>query len=538
MIDIEAVQDWLERLPGGSLAEQYADGWAAFATLDRPVVTLFGSYDTGKSSLLRRVLVDSGSQVPDWLTISARHETFEVNEVVTAGYTIRDTPGFVVGASDARGQNNSQRAMAAVGLTDIGIAVLTPQLATAERDLLQTVVAEGWPQGSLWFVISRFDEAGVDPEYDLDEYRELSARKVKELREVFELSTEVPVFVVAQDPFQTAGPGTDIDRGEWDAYRDWDGMRDLNASLDSISLTPATALRDAAGSRYWGGVLADVLDELRGQLVEYRSSAEVAATGVARRDGWEDELDALDRAARANLDGLLIEVARQSDPGLDTGYLQGEIPRQVEQWFTKYEGRLERLKQSIGKAVSRERARPSWEGFASLIASVGTEPDAIVNEPREQIAPHVEQIGKMLIGVLKAADGQRSQQAKALTAKAASGAKAAGGLNRHIGIAEAALPLAVHIAQWVDDSSADRVTQGSGQPAPTRDLRQLVDSCTAHVAAIWQPFVDDVREVIDSETADQVALHDSLRRLVEQLQDSIEEGESLNPLGSVSVREG
>ncbi|NKS36502.1 hypothetical protein GS488_12635 [Rhodococcus hoagii] len=537
MTDIDAVQNWLKRLPGGSLAEQYADGWAPFATSDRPVVTLFGSYDTGKSSLLRRVLVDSGTQVPDWLTISARHETFEVNEVETAGYTIRDTPGFVVGAADVRGQNNSQRAMAAMALTDIGIAVLTPQLATAERDLLQKVTAEGWPQGSLWFVISRFDEAGVDPEYDLDEYHELSARKVKELRDVFELSTDVPVFVVAQDPFQTAGPSTDIDRAEWDAYRGWDGMRDLTASLDAISLAPVTALRDAAGRRYWGGVLTDVLDELRGQLIEYRSSAEVAATGVARRDGWEDELDALDRAARANLDGLLLEAARQSDAGLDTGYLQGAIPRQVEQWFTKYEGRLERLKQSIGKAVSRERARPSWDAFASLIASVDAESDVSVSEPREQIAPHVEQIGKMLIGVLKAADGQSSQQAKALAAKAASGAKAAGGLTRHIGIAEAALPLAVHIAQWVDDSSADRVMQGSGQPTPTRDPRQLVDSCTAHVAAIWQPFVDDVRDVIDSETADQVALHDSLRRLVEQLQESIAEGESLMVVGAVPVKE-
>ncbi|MFZ2527367.1 MAG: GTPase domain-containing protein [Rhodococcus sp. (in: high G+C Gram-positive bacteria)] len=519
------------------MAKQYADRWAAFATPDHPVVTLFGSYDTGKSSLLRRVLVDSGSQVPDWLTISARHETFEVNEVETAGYTIRDTPGFVVGAADARGQNNSQRAMAAVGLTDIGIAVLTPQLATAERDLLQKVVAEGWPPGSLWFVISRFDEAGVDPEYDLDEYRELSARKVKELREVFDLSAEVPVFVVAQDPFQTAGPATDIDRGEWDAYRDWDGMRDLTASLDAISLAQVTALREAAGRRHWGGVLADVLDELRGQLVEYRSSAEVAATGVARRDGWKDELDALDRAARASLDGLLMEVVRQADSGLDTGYLQGAIPRQAEQWFTKYEGRLERLKQSIGKAANRERARPSWESFASLIVSVGAESDASVSEPREQIAPHVEQIGQMLIGVLKAADGQRSQQAKALTAKAASGAKAAGGLNRHIGIAEAALPLAVHIAKWVDDSSADRATQGSGRSAQTRGPRQLVDTCTAHVTAIWQPFVDDVRDVIDGETADQVALYGGLCRLVEQLQDSIAEGESLNPIGTVPVRE-
>lgn len=123
MVDIDAVRDWLGRLPGGSPG-RHADDWDAFQKRDRPVVTLFGSYDTGKSSLLRRLLVDSGRDVPDWLTISARHETFEVNDVEFGTCIVRDTPGFDVGASGVREQNSS-RAMAAVGLTDVGIAVLT-----------------------------------------------------------------------------------------------------------------------------------------------------------------------------------------------------------------------------------------------------------------------------------------------------------------------------------------------------------------------------------------------------------------------------
>ncbi len=537
MVDVGAVRDWLERLPGGSLAEQYAKDWTTFASSIHPVVTLFGSYDTGKSSLLRRLLVDSGRAVPGWLTISARHETFEVNEVETDGYTIRDTPGFVVGASDVRGQNNSQRATSAVGLTDIGIAVLTPQLATAERDVLQRIVAEGWLPGSLWFVISRFDEAGVNPEYDLDEYRELSARKVRELRDVFELGDDMPVFVVAQDPFQTAGPGADIDSGEWDAYRDWDGMRDLTESVDAISSANVAELRGAAGSRYWGAALDPVLNELRGRLAECRSSAEIAATGTARRDIWEAELDALDRAARASLAGLVEEVVRQSELSSYTRDVQGETQRQLQQWFTKHEARLQRLTQSITKAGGRERARPSWAGFASLVASVDAEPEPTVNEPGELFAPHVEQIGKMLIGVLKAADGQSSGSAKVLRAKAADSAKAVGGLTRHIGVAEAALPLAVHIAKWVDDRSANHATQGNGMPLARVDLQQFVDDCTARANAIWRPFVDDVREVIDMETANQVALHDSLSQLVGLIQESIREGESLTLKGAVSERE-
>lgn len=144
VVDIDAVRDWLGRLPGGSLVGQYVDDWDAFEKLHRPVVTLFGSYDTGKSSLLRRLLVDSGGDVPGWLTISARHETFEVNDTEVGGCIIRDIPGFAVGASDIRAQNNSRRAMAAVGLTDVGIMVLTPQLATAERDVLRKLFTQGW----------------------------------------------------------------------------------------------------------------------------------------------------------------------------------------------------------------------------------------------------------------------------------------------------------------------------------------------------------------------------------------------------------
>ena len=113
-VDIDAVRDWLSRLPGGgSPGGEHAADWDAFARVDRPVVTLFGSYDTGKSSLLRRLIADGGGTAPAWLTISARHETFEVNDVEVGGCVVRDTPGFAVGASDVRAQNNSRRAMAA-----------------------------------------------------------------------------------------------------------------------------------------------------------------------------------------------------------------------------------------------------------------------------------------------------------------------------------------------------------------------------------------------------------------------------------------
>lgn len=523
MVDIDAVRDWLGRLPGGSLAGQYIDDWDVFENLDRPVVTLFGSYDTGKSSLLRRLLVDSDTEIPDWLTISARHETFEVNEVEFGKYSIRDTPGFAVGASDARAQNNSRRAMAAVGLTDIGIAVLTPQLATAEREVLQNLITQGWPTRAMWFVISRFDEAGVNPEYDLAEYQELGNRKVNELREQLELDDEVPIFVVSQDPFQSAGPDTELSREVWNEFRDWDGIGELAYALEQLSPSALPAWRDAAGQRYWAGVLDETVSELRRQFEDYAARAEVAASGVARRDAWDSELDTLDRAAQASLNGLVEEALRRSwELNSPTGDLHEEIQRNVGEWFAQNNARLQRLQQSIRKTKQRERDRPSWDGFAALVDALESGADAHSPAESAGAAEHVDKVGHMLIGLLKAAskDSKSNSGGKSV---ARSGAGSAG---KHIGIAEAALPLAVYLAKVVDEQVVDRARLAQDKVAAEK-RQQVVTECTRHVRDVWQPYVDEVRATIVTETSDQVELDANLHTIVAQLQAAVAEGEDL-----------
>ena len=155
-----------------------AAAWAQHAASALPVLTLFGAYDSAKSALLRRLLVDSGATCPEWLTISARHETFGVGVVEFAGMLVRDTPGLSPKADDPRGEHNNRVALAAAGLTDALLVVLPPQLATGELDALRQVVDQCWVPGSLRFAISRFDEAGVDPTGDREQYEDLAARKV------------------------------------------------------------------------------------------------------------------------------------------------------------------------------------------------------------------------------------------------------------------------------------------------------------------------------------------------------------------------
>src|SRR5437867_870606 len=111
---------WLtaSTLPGGVGADMRAR-WDAHAKREGVVVTLFGPYDSGKSSLLKRLLVDDGRTMPDWLTVSGRRETFELQEVVLLGIVIRDTPGIAGG-----NEQHEVVAREALLLTDVIALVL------------------------------------------------------------------------------------------------------------------------------------------------------------------------------------------------------------------------------------------------------------------------------------------------------------------------------------------------------------------------------------------------------------------------------
>ena len=272
--------------------------WQGFAAIDAPVVTVYGSYDTGKSSLLRRVLIELGQAVPSWLTISARHETFEVNEIRAAGCVLRDTPGFVVEGADARAQVNTELASEAIVLTDVAIVMVTPQLVTAEYPVLRQLIQQDWVPGSLWFVISRFDEAGVDPDDDPDGYRRLAERKTLELRTALDLDDAVPVHVVCADFAQMAGAEHNPDPEVWDDSRDWDRIAGLVKAITDLCTSGASGLRQAAEQRFWRNAVKQALVRLPEELEKHLDNAVVSDEGGQRRASWLAQLDTLTRAAK------------------------------------------------------------------------------------------------------------------------------------------------------------------------------------------------------------------------------------------------
>ncbi len=541
------VQLWLMSLPASPASSEAVQAWDEFAQNTRPVVTFFGSYDTGKSSLLRRLVVDGGETVPDWLTISARHETFENNAIEVGECLLRDTPGFAVGAVDGRGESNSARALEAVGLTDIAIAVLTPQLVTSDRDLFQSLLDQNWPPGSLWFVISRFDESGGDPEYDRPGYEQLGEQKIAELRELFSLDPAVPIHVVAQDPFQEAGPDSTVPPAVWDQYREWDGMEALSNRLRQVTPRSLPELRSAAADRYWNRAVAATLDTLRADLAACEDSALVAKHGVARRDAWENELGAIDKAAQASLDGLVESVVDRwlALPHTPLAQLQTQIESSLTLWFTQNDAHLQRLQRSINKAVERDHRQPAWDGFASLVADLQDAPQQAAQSAAKfgDRAEQVEEIGNHVLRVMKAfareGDPQRKAAANATRAAAGNKAAAAGekapqtggpGLGQYISAAEAALPLAIYVAGLIDEQKQQDSVATTATPDPAkRDT--VVEACTNQGRDAWKALVDQTRTLIDNETRDQVSLDAELREAVAELRSAIASGENLLDIG-------
>ncbi|RNL60209.1 GTPase domain-containing protein [Arthrobacter oryzae] len=528
LINLGEAKSWLDAIPGGQLGLEADEQWQQFACIGDPVVTVYGAYDTGKSSLLRRLIVDSGVEVPDWLTISARHETFEVNEVRGAGCLLRDTPGFVIGAEDARAARNTQLANTAVELTDVAIVTVTPQLATAEFPALQALVGRDWAPGSLWFVISRFDEAGVDPESDEDGYRDRAQRKTDELRRALELGDAVPVFVVSQDFAQMAGSERNPDPQLWDEFRGWDGIAELCEALTNLGSRDDSSLRAFAAQRFWRKSVADSLDGLQAEVGKYLDHENFSDEGLRLRQSWVTQLDALQNSADADLRGKISETIGQTVDGQrDANAIEKSLAATIDSWYRMQERNVEKLLRNVDDTIALERQRPSWKQLEELADSIRVQADRSTSaeETTEIISPVVKRVADAALKALT--DYEKLSMLKKPVPTSASSAM---NMSKRAAVATAIVPLVLEISSVAEQlirnrtSAAERDRQRQALDA---ELDRIGDRAAVLALAELKPFIEAARQTILDVTAERVDLRDGLNKLVAELQALVRSGEAL-----------
>ncbi len=530
--DCEGLRSWIGEISGAESVQRLDAVWTGFESLEQPVVTLFGAFDTGKSSILRRLLVDSGQEVPEWLTISARHETFTDQIVDLGGYMVRDTPGLSPEGKDARSLKNSQVARAALGLTDVLLVTLNPQLPTGERPELLDVLAQGWPESCVWFLISRSDEGGVDPTLDPVGFQEWGERKRAELRASLNLNEATPIHVLVPDFGQLGAFVVDAKPSTWDLSRPWDGMDELRASLASVAgHHDLSSSRRAAERRFWRVAATERLVGLRAELEDLTTSRDAAANSLQRSDLFLQQVDSLMSAAQVSLEGAIEDAIRRVliRPQVDVSLIESTVDPVLKQWWQEQQAALARIRQDAIRAFDQQREGRAWATFESLYSTLLTPAPENASEARS-FTPQFEKLGRKAVEALKSVDGVRqAHRAVKQPAQAAERTRTALGLGEVTGIANALLPFAIELVGMIEDkvqSESDKARNRARRQQLEEEVTRIVKSAAELALKDLGPEVEALRQEVTAQTIGQTEV-DDLSAAVDEASDLVARGEAL-----------
>lgn len=533
------LRSWVEEVRGAEVSARLQGEWAEFSQIGRPVATLFGAYDTGKSSVLRRLAVEAGVKIPDWLTVSARHETFAANRLLVDDFWLRDTPGLSPGGQDLRSVGNSSTAREMVGLTDLLLVTLNPQLATGERPELLSVLAQEWPEDSIWFLISRADEGGVDPEFDPDGFASWSELKRTELRESLHLDDSARIFIVVPDFGQAGSFSAGPDPHLWDQTRQWDGMRELQAALREWATRDHAVARSAAEVRFWGNVVSATLAELRLEQSDLKTSTHVARSALQRRDLLLRQVDTLQMSAEATIEAAIEEAVRRplTLAEVDSAVIQESVEPVLEEWWDKQHAALARIRQDAITGFAQQRERPAWQVLESVYGNFTT-PDVATTSTAPRVSPLVTSLLQKATESLHEVDEVRRahDRIKHPAKIAASGLDAVSkgraglSLGEVANMASALLPLVNELGSLVETTiieKKERERREERRRELTAEITRMARDAAAEARKKLLPYFGDLRDQIKEAAGVTESGADGMERRSMTLASLLERGEAL-----------
>jgi hypothetical protein len=376
------------RSRGNGLVAAVEAQWRERAANERLVVSTYGAFNTGKSALLRRLLVDDDQPVPESLIIAGAPETATNTDMDALGVTLRDAPGLQPGAEDDRGQHHNVMAAEAVADSDAVLLMFNPQLPTAERDEVRALIAEPWPVGALIPVIARFDEAGTDPEDSPTGYRDLAERKRSELRHALGLNPDVTVHVIAQDPFGIAGKSRQPDESVWDPYRGWDGVESLAKAVAALPLE-REGVRAGACDRFWVRNARTVKSQVETATAEYRRELEFALNENNRAISRSGELQSLRESEEGNLARFVDDTVRDlalSGERTDPEDTKALVAEGLASWLNEVAEGINAFLSGIELDTEVQVTRPAFARFEVFLDGLMSDP-ASSEESVEAPAP-------------------------------------------------------------------------------------------------------------------------------------------------------
>lgn len=375
-----------------------------------PHIVLAGDYSTGKSSFIKRLLIDSGMEVPDNLEVAAQPKTAAAEVVRWGDWELVDTPGF-----QSNHAEHTEAAHKAVVGASLVVILFNPNLVVGAASDLIAVLRGDRAMGRVGklprtlFVINRSDELGIDPLDDPAGYENLCRRKELELAQALgvldaqtggghgHVSAE-QILCVASDPYGLVGDRDDVNRAIYDQHRGWDGMDALG-----------NALTDASAVLSGNGVDIQILEDsaaILGDLIATRqellATLETATTQSGRLlldlDACLSAGRALQAAARDRLvTGFVGFVARLFDDvagaAHDSDALAARVKRlqewrndpEVQQRYREWAVRFTRELEEWQKATTaRIDARLVSSAFVATFSPAGADLDVDHLKPKEE----------------------------------------------------------------------------------------------------------------------------------------------------------
>ncbi len=392
-----------ERLETHAVATGLLEGLEQIKAAGKPQIVFCGDYNSGKSSLIRPLLLEAGADLADSPRVNAMPTTAEAAEYDWNGLQLVDVPGFQ--SSSARHTRNALHRYSEAALI---VYSFQPNLVTGETKELDHILKGSSDEFGVakinrtLCVINRVDELGSDPELDPEGFQLRCRRKISELQLALRsrgLSVESgEIQCVASDPYGMAGSRDDLDASQFDNFRRWDGIDELaSAFLDrrrhlqavgvDISILEAGLVR-----------LGDLHQELRKQVNEEESKVRILQESLNSIEAILEELASIEANAQTDLDLVLTRFAgelRQSAFAAQSKAEFAEIVNEMGQpddpklitdlnrWFSALERQLEDWTARTASTLDRRFRSQSLRNAFDVSANIPEAPEGFDSGQRK-----------------------------------------------------------------------------------------------------------------------------------------------------------
>jgi len=393
--EAKAVDAWLRALereiePSGAVPRIAA---RARETSQRPpAIVLLGDYSAGKSSLLKRLIIETNSPLPEELAVGGAPTTGTALRYPWLHLELLDTPGLQ--SSRALDTETALNALSGAALVVVVVQVnlMVGDIAQIESALAGTETQPPLASRAL-FLINRCDEFGADPAHDPEEFLRRRKRKEDELHELLAsrgFTTPVLLHTLAADPYGLVGNRRELSRDDYnESFRSWDGVLPLVSALTSTDVNlPAMQMHGALVEAHAGllrlrqhalnrldtihhdrGATAAVHQEVTSAIESGKvlgRSLEQRADLVVRAHAERAAAEAL-AASPGDLERAASSAARWwLDPAVtaDVATYWTEAEREIERWMRRTASSVRRSSPAVAdalKALKPTAKAPKWQ---------------------------------------------------------------------------------------------------------------------------------------------------------------------------------